>query len=64
MERRMRPIAGSLHVTMLDRVVVDVIEMMMPIFLIADDMFPIAALPDAAFATPLTINGNSLISHQ
>ncbi len=53
MKTRMRPVGNPLDVAMLDRVVMDVIDMSGEIILIADRMFPIPSLPDAPFALEL-----------
>lgn len=48
--RRIRPIPPPLHVAVFHRVDVDVVEVPLVIEVVADQVFPIAALPDAAFA--------------
>ncbi len=53
MKRRPRPIGYALHMAMLARVVVDVIDMTVEIGLVADAMFPITALPNTAFVFAL-----------
>jgi len=49
-ERRIRPIRYPRHKPMLDRVDMNVIDVSREIIVIANDMLPIAPLPDAAFA--------------
>ena len=46
----MWPLHRAAHMAVLDGVVVDVIGMPLQVIGIADAVFPIAALPDAAFA--------------
>ena len=46
----MWPVAYSRDIVVLDRVVMDVIDVVLQIAFVADHVFPIAALPDAAFA--------------
>jgi hypothetical protein len=48
MERRLRPIPDPCHEAMLDRVDVDVIDVTREIVRVANGMFPITPLPDAA----------------
>ena len=48
--RREGPIVRIGDETVLDRIVMDIIGMRGEIVLVGDDMLPIAALPDAAFA--------------
>ena len=50
MERGERPIAHRSRMTMLDRVEMDVVDVMSQIVVILDPMFPESTLPDAAFA--------------
>jgi len=50
LERRKSPISGTLRPVMLDRVVVDVVEMALIVSLVANCVLPEASLPDSAFA--------------
>ena len=50
MERRIRPITDLRHKPVLDRVDVNVVDVTGEIVGIADGMFPMAPLPDTAFA--------------
>jgi hypothetical protein len=47
----MRPIAHRSRVSMLDRIDVDVVDVMAKIGLVAHRMFPVASLPHTAFAS-------------
>jgi hypothetical protein len=51
MKRRKRPVARRSHMTMLDRVEVDVFDMPPEIDIITDRVFPVAPLPDAPLAS-------------
>ena len=46
----MRPIGDARYVFVLDRVVVNVIEVSLEVPLIANEMLPESSLPDTAFA--------------
>ena len=46
----MRPVTDAAHQAVLDRIDVAVFDMAAEIVLVADQMFPKPALPDAAFA--------------
>jgi hypothetical protein len=50
MERGERPIAHGIHMAVLDRIEVDVIDMSPQIDIVADRMFPVAPLPDPSLA--------------
>ena len=52
-ERRIRPIANALTMSVLDRVEMDVIEVRSKIVVVANPMLPEAALPDAGLAPAL-----------
>ncbi|WP_162945835.1 hypothetical protein [Pseudomonas sp. DY-1] len=52
-ETRKRPFLRMPHMAMLHRVEVDAIEVPLVIEVVADQVFPIAPLPDAAFPTLL-----------
>ena len=47
MKATMRPVRDARNVSMLDRVVVDVIDMALKIGVIANSVLPVATLPDA-----------------
>ena len=47
------PIDGSLDESVFHRVVVDVVDVVAVVGIVADQVLPIPALPDAAFSTPL-----------
>ncbi len=51
MKRRIRPIHRFRHIPVFHRVVVDVFDMVPEIVTVFDQMFPVKALPDAAFAS-------------
>lgn len=51
-ERGMRPVGDIVDQAMLHGIAMDVIDAVPQITLVADETFPIAALPDAAFAPP------------
>jgi hypothetical protein len=50
MKRRVRPIRDLGDMPVLDRVVMDVIDMMFHVIVIRNHMFPIPALPEAALS--------------
>src|SRR3546814_21074869 len=50
MQRRIRPIHGPPDVSMFHRIEVDVIDVALPVVLVADQMLPTQPLPDPAFA--------------
>jgi hypothetical protein len=50
MKRAVRPVRDFGHISVLDRIEMDVVDMPLQIPIIADGMLPIAALPDSAFA--------------
>src|SRR5262245_55145890 len=58
MKRRPRPVGDPFHITVLTRVVMDVIHMPGKVFFITDAVFPEAALPDATFAFALSAGRN------
>ena len=60
MKRGIWPIRGAAHVPVFDWVEVDVVHVSLPIGLIAQGMFPEAALPDAALAFPDSTLGATL----
>ena len=47
------PVGGASDEAVFDGVVVDVFDVMPVVGIVADEMFPIASLPDAAFASSL-----------
>jgi len=47
------PVGGALDEAVFDGVVVDVIDVVAVVGFIADQVFPISTLPDAAFAASL-----------
>ena len=47
---RMRPVAGGVHMTVFDRIVMDVIDVPRQVVLVAYLVLPIAPLPDAPLA--------------
>ncbi len=49
-QARIRPINGPRHQAVLDRIKMDVIDMVCQVFLVPDRMFTISALPDLPFA--------------
>ncbi len=51
MKRRVRPIHRLRRISVFHRVVVDVVDMMPEIIVAFDPMFPVTALPNAAFAS-------------
>jgi hypothetical protein len=51
MKRAVRPIRDLGHVSMLDRIEMDVVHVPLQIPIVADGVLPITALPDSAFAT-------------
>ena len=53
MEAGVGPIGGALDEAVFDRVVVDVVDVVAVVGVVADQVLPIPALPDAAFSTPL-----------
>ena len=53
MKRRPRPICRVSHIPVLDRIEMDVIEMLFQIVLVSDDVFVIATLPDTAMTARL-----------
>ena len=57
----MRPILHTLYVTMLDRIDVDVIDVILQITLVANDVFIKTALPNAAFAPQDLTHGKRLV---
>jgi len=50
MERGIGPVCRTMHPAVLYRIEMDVVDMPREIGVIADLMFPVAALPDAAFS--------------
>ena len=58
MKTRPRPILRTLHITVLNRVQVNVIAQSIPIVFIPDTMLPVARLPDAAPALPVPASGD------
>jgi hypothetical protein len=62
MKRGMRPIGNPLNMLVFYRVVMDVIHMTPPVVLVAQCMFPITALPDAAFALRILLGERKLQS--
>jgi hypothetical protein len=50
MERRPRPLRHTRNQAVFDRVEVHVVDVMTQIAFVSDEVFPIAALPDAAFS--------------
>lgn len=64
MERRMRPVGHAGDMPVLHRVVVDVIDMAAQVVRVADQVFPVAALPDAAFATRDAVGGTAFAGGQ
>jgi ADP-ribose pyrophosphatase YjhB (NUDIX family) len=50
-KRRMRPVCGMFHKTMLHRVEVRVVQVSRKVSIIADRVLPVPPLPNAAFAT-------------
>ncbi|MEQ1546469.1 hypothetical protein [Methyloglobulus sp.] len=52
MEIRVWSIFYLLHQSMLDQVIMDIIQVRPVIGFVSDQVFPIPALPDAALATP------------
>src|SRR5262249_49409379 len=50
MKRAVRPIRDFRHISVLDRIEVNVVDMPFQIAIVTDGMLPIAALPDSAFA--------------
>ena len=55
------PIGGSLDEAVFHRVVVDIVDVVAVVGVVADQVLPIPALPDAALATSLTY-GRSMFS--
>ena len=51
------PVGGALDESVFDGVVVDVVDVATKIVRVADQVFPITALPQAAFATRQAISG-------
>ena len=60
MKVRIGPVRQPFDILMLERVAMDVVEVTLVIPFIADQMFPVAPLPDAALASVLLIGGASL----
>ena len=58
---RMRPRRRLRHVPMLDRIVVDVINMRLQILIVPNQMLPIAALPNPTFSLRDAARTNTLI---
>jgi hypothetical protein len=54
MKRGVRPVSGTLDMTMLDGVVMNVIDMASEIVVVDDDVFPETALPEASFTSGAT----------
>jgi hypothetical protein len=50
MERREWPILDVRYMTMLDRIEPAIVDVIIQIAFVTNDVFPIAALPDATFA--------------
>src|SRR6202043_3355513 len=50
-KRRMRPVCGIFHKTMLHRVEVGVVQVSRKVSIIADRVLPVPPLPNTAFAT-------------
>ena len=61
MKARRFPVAGAADQPVLDRIVVDVIEVRLEIVLVNDRMLPESALPDSSPAFVLFACGNSLV---
>jgi hypothetical protein len=59
-ERRIRPLRGGCGQTMLDGVVMDVIDIPPPIVLVPDSMFPEPALPDVFFTGAFAVCADAL----
>ena len=57
----MRPIRGAGGVPVLHRVEVDVIDVPVQVVFVADQVFPVASLPDAAFATAKAHGGTGFV---
>src|SRR5437763_1951424 len=55
-ERRIRPIAGPAHQSVLDRVEVHVVDVSLEILLIANGVFPKAPLPECVFAIAMAFD--------
>lgn len=64
MERRIRPILHAVDVAVLHRVEMDVIDMPREIGFVAQRVFPIATLPQAALAFTGTAGGDPLAGGQ
>ena len=64
MKRRMRPIDGTFHIPMLDRVGVDVIGMTMPVPLVSNHMLPTPSRLDAAFTLAHPAGGNAFATRE
>ena len=64
MERRIRPIRNAQHLPVFDRIEVDVVDVPAQIAFIADQVFPVPALPDAAFPSGHALRATPLLRWQ
>ena len=64
MKRRIWPVANPTHVSMFDRIEMNVVSMPRKILFIAQSMLPIAPLPNAAFALFRAARGPALVGRQ
>jgi hypothetical protein len=60
MERGIRSVNGSLHITMLHGIIVHILQMAGQILRVANGMFPIPPLPETAFVFSYPASGNPL----